>query len=95
MPPHLDRRFVFCSFTIHIATTMPLPADGILTLQGHSRPGDTIQTKAKKQAMIVRLSEEAFRLLGTYPNQPPMEFEFGENPVCSSALFSLSCTHRP
>jgi RNA polymerase II elongation factor ELL len=67
---------------------MPLPADGILTLQGHSRPGDIVQSKVKKQAMIVRLSEEAFKLLETYPNQPPMEFEFGENPVRSPSFFS-------
>jgi RNA polymerase II elongation factor ELL len=61
---------------------MPLPGNGVLSLQGHSRPGDTLHSKPK-QAMIVRMSAETLELLEAFPNQPPMDFQFGENTVGS------------
>jgi len=59
---------------------MPLPANGTLSLQGHSKPGDALPSKPK-QAMIVRMSAETLDALEAFPNQPPMEFAFGRNPV--------------
>lgn len=74
---------------------MPLPGNGTLSLQGHSRPGDTVHSKPK-QAMIVRMSAETLEALETFPQQPPMDFDFGENPVrtyllwdCESYTYSL------
>ncbi|KAH7928899.1 hypothetical protein BV22DRAFT_1057898 [Leucogyrophana mollusca] len=58
---------------------MPLPNGATLSLQGHSRPGDSVQSKPK-QAMIVRMSTETLEALESFPNCPPMDFEFGENP---------------
>ncbi|KAH9948660.1 hypothetical protein B0H21DRAFT_805422 [Amylocystis lapponica] len=57
---------------------MPLPGNGTLSLQGQGRPGDTLYSKPKR-AMIVRMSAETFEALEGFPNQPKMEFEFGEN----------------
>jgi RNA polymerase II elongation factor ELL len=59
---------------------MPLPGNGVLSLHGHSRPGDTIHSNPK-HAMIVRMSDETLELLEGYPNKLSMDFEFGENPV--------------
>ncbi|KAF5370083.1 hypothetical protein D9758_001085 [Tetrapyrgos nigripes] len=56
----------------------PLPA-AVHALHGHSRPGD-VQQPNKKHSYIVRLSMEALSALDTYPNQPEMEFQFGDNP---------------
>ncbi|OBZ70678.1 hypothetical protein A0H81_09126 [Grifola frondosa] len=58
---------------------MPLPVHTTLSLQGHSRPGDTLLSKPK-QAMIVRMSAEALEALESFPNQPKMEFEFSDSP---------------
>ncbi|KAH7911033.1 hypothetical protein BJ138DRAFT_1151642 [Hygrophoropsis aurantiaca] len=57
---------------------MPLPDGATLSLQGHSRLGDTVQSKPK-QAMIVRMSAETLEALESSTNSPRMEFEFGEN----------------
>ena len=51
---------------------MPLPGNTTLTLQGQS----VVQSKPK-QAMIVRMSEEAFQALEQ--NQPKVEVDFNEN----------------
>ncbi|KAF7428344.1 hypothetical protein PC9H_007565 [Pleurotus ostreatus] len=58
---------------------MPLPANGSLSLQGHSRPGDAVHSKPK-QAMLVRMSAETLEALSNFQNQPQMDFEFGDNP---------------
>jgi hypothetical protein len=73
------------------ARIMPLPANNTLSLQGYSRPGDTVHSKPK-QAMIVRMSAETLEALEVFPQQPQMDFEFGDNPVCfiSPLLIPLS-----
>ncbi|KAG1751448.1 uncharacterized protein EDB91DRAFT_1105640 [Suillus paluster] len=58
---------------------MPLPSGTSLSLQGHSRPGDTIQTKPK-HAMIVRMSAETLEALEDLSSVPAMNFEFGDEP---------------
>lgn len=58
---------------------MPLPNGTPLSLQGHSRPGDTIQTKPK-HAMIVRMSAETLEALEDLSSNPTMNFEFGDSP---------------
>ncbi|KAG1777776.1 hypothetical protein EV702DRAFT_222969 [Suillus placidus] len=58
---------------------MPLPNGTPLSLQGHSRPGDTIQTKPKR-AMIVRMSAETLEALEDLSSNPVMNFEFGDSP---------------
>lgn len=58
---------------------MPLPSGTPLSLQGHSRPGDTVQTKPK-HAMIVRMSAETLEALEDLSSSPVMNFEFGDNP---------------
>jgi RNA polymerase II elongation factor ELL len=60
---------------------MPLPTNGTLSLQGYSRPGDTVHST--KQAMIVRMSAETLEALQFFPQHPQMDFEFGEKPVRS------------
>ncbi|KAF8894147.1 hypothetical protein BD779DRAFT_979856 [Infundibulicybe gibba] len=57
---------------------MPLPVNGSLLLQGHSRPGETLHSKPK-QAIIVRMSEETLEALEAFPQHPQMDFEFGQN----------------
>ena len=59
---------------------MPLPRNGVLSLQGHSRPGDTVHSKPY-QAMVIRMSTETLELLHASPEPPPMDFEFGAKPV--------------
>jgi RNA polymerase II elongation factor ELL len=59
---------------------MPLPSNGVLALNGSSRPGETVQSKPK-QAMIVRMSEQTLKALSTFPNNPPIQIEFGDKPV--------------
>lgn len=58
---------------------MPLPNGTLLSLQGHSRPGDTVQTKPK-HAMIVRMSAETLEALEDLSSNPTMNFEFGDSP---------------
>ncbi|KAI0085057.1 hypothetical protein BDY19DRAFT_967795 [Irpex rosettiformis] len=58
---------------------MPLPSNGILSLQGHVGPGGADASKPK-QAMIVRMSAETFEALEAQPNPPKVEIEFGTNP---------------
>lgn len=58
---------------------MPLPSGTPLSLQGHSRPGDTVQTKPK-HAMIVRMSAETLEALEDLSSSPVMNFEFGDSP---------------
>ncbi|KAI0339830.1 hypothetical protein BDW22DRAFT_546547 [Trametopsis cervina] len=58
---------------------MPLPANGVLSLQGHVGPGVTEQSKPK-QAMVVRMSAETFEALEAQPALPKVEVEFGDNP---------------
>ncbi|OAX41123.1 hypothetical protein K503DRAFT_736194 [Rhizopogon vinicolor AM-OR11-026] len=58
---------------------MPLPSGTQLSLQGHSRPGDTVHTKPK-QAMIVRMSAETLEALEDFSNNPEMNFQFGDSP---------------
>lgn len=58
---------------------MPLPPNGILSLQGVAAGGT--ETSKPKQAMIVRMSAETFEALDAQPNPPKLEVEFGENPV--------------
>lgn len=62
---------------------MSLPANVKLSVQGHSRPGDTSHS-VPKQAMIVRMTAETLDALQATPR---MEFTFGPEPVC---LFSAS-----
>lgn len=66
---------------------MPLPSGTPLSLQGHSRPGDTVQTKPK-HAMIVRMSAETLEALEDLSSSPVMNFEFGDSPVSPSACDS-------
>lgn len=74
---------------------MPLPDNGTLSLQGHSKPGDALPSKPK-QAMIVRMSAETLDALEMFPHQPPLQFAFGKNPVSDSFRYgmtgSLICT---
>lgn len=70
---------------------MPLPTNGPLSLQGHTRPGEGISTKPKL-AMIVRMTEETLDALQNLPPEERMDFEFGEHAVsvslgCISTLF--------
>ncbi|KII92182.1 hypothetical protein PLICRDRAFT_172308 [Plicaturopsis crispa FD-325 SS-3] len=59
---------------------MPLPSNATLSVQGHSRPGDTVHSKPK-QAMIVRLSDETLDAIDAFnPQKPHMEFDFGKMP---------------
>ena len=60
---------------------MPLPPNGILSLQGPVGPGGA-DTLKPKQAMIVRMSQETFEALEAQPNPPKVEVEFGANSVC-------------
>lgn len=65
--------------------TMPLPGNGVFSLQGHSKPGDT-QCSKPKQAMIVRMSSET---LDALDGQAKMQFEFGDSPVLLSLVTPL------
>ncbi|KAI0684194.1 hypothetical protein BC835DRAFT_1293675 [Cytidiella melzeri] len=69
---------------------MPLPPNGILSLQGHVGPGGTESSKPK-QAMIVRMSAETFEALEAQPTPPKLEVEFGDNPgiFIGDAFFSM------
>ncbi|EGN99749.1 hypothetical protein SERLA73DRAFT_179932 [Serpula lacrymans var. lacrymans S7.3] len=67
---------------------MPLPGDGVLSLQGLSRPGDALHSKPK-QAMIVRMSAETLEALEAFPNHPPMDFEFGEGIYIGDTFFPM------
>lgn len=71
---------------------MPLPSGTQLSLQGHSRPGDTVHTKPK-QAMIVRMSAETLEALEDFSTNPEMKFEFGDSPVsprvCALAISNI------
>ncbi|KAJ7188376.1 hypothetical protein C8R46DRAFT_1054601 [Mycena filopes] len=55
---------------------MSLPTNVKLSVQGHSRPGDTSHSMPK-QAMIVRMTEETLDALQANPH---MEFTFGSEP---------------
>lgn len=59
---------------------MPLPANTVLSLQGHV--GHAVPEQAKpKRAMVVRMSAETFEALENQPNPPKLEVELGDNPV--------------
>ena len=62
---------------------MPLPVaiNGTISLQGPTRQGDVPQPLTKR-AMIIRMSEETLEALAAYPAHPPLQFEFGDTPVC-------------
>lgn len=70
------------------AFNMPLPSNGSLSLLGYSRPGDTVQSRPK-QAMIVRMSVETLDALEAFPNQPQLDFEFGDMPVIFVSLYAF------
>ncbi|KAJ7497199.1 hypothetical protein FB451DRAFT_1386497 [Mycena latifolia] len=55
---------------------MSLPANVKLSVQGHSRPGDTLHS-VPKQAMVVRMTAETLDALQATPR---MEFSFGSEP---------------
>ena len=59
---------------------MPLPVNTTLSLQGHTRPGESIASKPKR-AMIVRLSEATLDALQQLAVGERMEFEFGAKTV--------------
>lgn len=59
---------------------MPLPTNTSIPLLGCSRPGEVAPSKPK-QAMIVRMSAEAFDALQAFPNHPQMIFQFDEKSV--------------
>ncbi len=71
---------------------MPLPSNGVLSLQGHVGPGVTDSSKPK-QAMIVRMSAETFEALEAQTGPPKVEVEFGGSPVRYS-LYKL-CKQKP
>jgi RNA polymerase II elongation factor ELL len=56
---------------------MSLPGGVKLSVQGHSRPGDTLHS-VPKQAMLVRMTAETLDALQATPT---MEFAFGSEPV--------------
>ncbi|KAF6741872.1 hypothetical protein DFP72DRAFT_1083024 [Ephemerocybe angulata] len=58
---------------------MPLPTNGSYPVLGYSRPGEAVQSKPK-QAMIVRMSPETLDALQDFPNNPPIDFQFGDTP---------------
>lgn len=58
---------------------MPLPKNGSISLQGHSRPGEGTTTKPKI-AMVVRMTEDALDALQNVMSTDRMEFEFGDKP---------------
>lgn len=70
---------------------MPLPVaiNGTIALQGPTRQGDAPQPLTKR-AMIIRMSEETLEALAAYPAHPPLQFEFGDTPVCIPLLSLLS-----
>jgi hypothetical protein len=72
---------------------MPLPVaiNGTIALQGPTRQGDAPQPLTKR-AMIIRMSEQTLEALAAYPAHPPLQFEFGDTPVCilHPALISWS-----
>lgn len=70
---------------------MPLPPNTTLSLHGYSKPGDTVQSKPK-QAMIIRMSAETLDALEDFPNQPPLQFEFGDTTVRLHLLYLTTCT---
>lgn len=57
---------------------MPLPSDTPLSLQGYSRPGDTVQSKPK-QAIIIRMSAPTLDALDALPQGAKLNVEFNEN----------------
>lgn len=59
---------------------MPLPTNGSISLQGHSRPGEGVTTKPKL-AMIVKMTEETLDALQNLSMEDRVEFEFGDHPV--------------
>jgi RNA polymerase II elongation factor ELL len=67
---------------------MPLPINTTLSLLGASRPGDALPSKPKK-AMLVRMSSEILDAFEASA-QPLVQFEFGENPVCSSQPIAIN-----
>lgn len=69
---------------------MPLPvaSNGTIALQGPTRQGDAPQPLTKR-AMIIRMSEQTLETLAAYPAHPPLQFEFGDTPVCISHLLSF------
>ncbi|KAG0700840.1 hypothetical protein DFH29DRAFT_876312 [Suillus ampliporus] len=73
---------------------MPLPNGTQLSLQGHSRPGDTVQTKPK-HAMIVRMSAETLEALEDLSSNPAMNFKFGDNPVSPNTYGSAISNNKP
>jgi hypothetical protein len=72
---------------------MPLPVaiNGTIALQGHTRQGDAPQPLTKR-AMIIRMSEETLEALAGYPAHPPLQFEFGDSPVCIPHPALVSCS---
>jgi hypothetical protein len=63
---------------------MPLPVaiNGTISLQAPQ--------PLTKRAMIIRMSDETLDALAAYPVQPPLQFEFGDTPVCNPLSYS-SC----
>lgn len=71
---------------------MPLPVaiNGTISLQGPTRQGDVPQPLTKR-AMIIRMSEETLEALAAYPAHPPLQFEFGDSPVCIPTMLLFLC----
>ncbi|KXN90647.1 hypothetical protein AN958_03887 [Leucoagaricus sp. SymC.cos] len=72
---------------------MPLPTDGTIHLMGHSRPGETLQSRPKR-AMIIRMSDKTLDLLESLPQ---LQFEFSENPglTIGDTFFPVTCVPEP
>ena len=84
--PHslvLSLLFLYYYYHHHDIPLMPLPVaiNGTIALQGPTRQGDAPQPLTKR-AMIIRMSEETLEALAAYPAHPPLQFEFGDTPVC-------------
>jgi hypothetical protein len=72
---------------------MPLPVaiNGTIALQGPTRQGDAPQPLTKR-AMIIRMSDETLEALAAYSTHPPLQFEFGDTPVCIPHPAFVSCS---
>lgn len=64
---------------------MVLPVSGPIAIQGHL-PGSNPGSKSKR-AIVIKLPDEIVQALITRressPNDPPLDIDFGENPVCT------------
>jgi len=74
---------------------MVLPTSGPLPVHGHL-PGSLGGIKSKR-AIVMKLPDEIVQALmarrGSSPNDPPLDIDFGDRPVCLSHLIQPPLPH--